>query len=279
MWKLEKPTMTSRQTYLACISRVRNAALRTRLGLITTDIVRASAEFESAASKARLHTLVTTNTVGGQVTKDEMSDVYTLRMAKMTGPGRSIYDELLAAPAHGRCPLCGQRTVSTLDHHLPKAYFPALAVAPPNLVPACSDCNKAKMDSLPETSEEETFHPYFDDIENDVWLRAEIIEMSPAALRFFVAPPDHWDETTAARAHRHFELLNLSYLYASHSAEELLNIRFYLSGLFAESGSDTVRRHLLDKGASCAQARANSWQTATYTALAASEWFCAGGFA
>jgi hypothetical protein len=279
MWKLEKPVRTSRQTFITCIDRVKDVALKARLELVENEIVQASDDFEAAATTANLHTLVPSNGVGGRVTTAEMSDVYTLRMAKKGSPGRPIYDELLSAPAHGRCPLCGQRTVSTLDHHLPKAYYPALAVAPINLVPACMDCNKAKIDSMPHAREEETIHPYFDDVEDDLWLHAVVVETLPPALRFYVDPPNHWDGTKIARVRHHFKVLNLSRLYASQGAEELLNIRHYLKTLFSETGGDAVKTHLQDKAMSCEQARKNSWQSAAYRALSASEWYCIGGFA
>jgi hypothetical protein len=84
---------------------------------------------------------------------------------------------------------------------------------------------------------------------------------------------------TIARVRHHFKVLNLSYLYASQGAEELLNIRHYLKTLFSEAGEDAVKTHLQDKATSCEQARINSWQSAAYRALSASEWYCIGGFA
>jgi 5-methylcytosine-specific restriction endonuclease McrA len=279
MWKLPKPTITSRRAFRTCIRRVRDTALKARLDAVEDDVVAISDAFEAAATAARLHTLAAEDNVGGLVSSDEMSAVYTGRMAQKDGPGRAIYEELLAAPAHGRCPLCGYRIVSTLDHHMPKKRYPALAVTPANLVPACADCNKAKLETPSRSSEEATFHPYFDDIENDLWLQAEIIQTSPAALRFGVKPPCHWNPTTAARANYHFKLLNLSDLYASYAAEELISIRYGLAELHKRAGATAVHRHLADRETSCKHGRKNSWQTASYAAWAASNWFCAGGFA
>ena len=279
MWKLPKPVITSRQAFRTCISRIKNTTLRSRLESVENAVVQASDAFEIAAKTTMLHTLVVANNVARRVSKEEMSAVYTGRMAHKDGPGRAIYDELLAAPPHGRCPLCGQRVVSTLDHHLPKKLYPALTVTPANLVPACADCNKAKLETVPQCSEEETFHPYFDDVDNDAWLGAEVIEASPPALRFFVNSPKHWDSTMAARANYHFKLLNLSYLYASHAADELISIRHYLVDLFERAGAKVVKEHLVDRAISCEQGRTNSWQTAAYKAWAASDWFCDGGFA
>jgi hypothetical protein len=278
MWKLPKPTRASREAFCLCISRVKDAELKARFLAIEGDVVNASDAFEVAAGSVALCSLPLVDNVGGLVTKEEMSALYTSRMAKKDAPGRVIYDELLSALPYGRCPLCGQRTVSTLDHHLPKSLYPALAVTPANLVPACLDCNKAKFETAPKSSEEETLHPYFDDIEDDLWLHAEVIKTAPAALRFFVDPPNYWNSIMIARAHRHFQLLKLSQLYASHAAVELTNIQRYLQNLLVSAGVDSVREHLQSRALSCEQARTNSWQTAAYTALAASSWYCEGGF-
>lgn len=199
-------------------------------------------------------------------------------MAKNTAPGRPIYDKLLAAPKHGICPLCGQRTVSTLDHHLPKDHYPALAVVPVNLIPACAECNKGKTNAIPEFREDQTLHPYYDNIENDSWLNAGVVQGSPVALRFFVDPPNTWDDLMAARVRCHFKVFKLATLYASHAACELVSIQYRLGPLFDKGGAGAVRDHLQKEAESREFAHKNSWQTAMYKALAASDWYCNGGF-
>lgn len=278
MRKLPKPNDAPAEVFQTCISRVDNASLKARLTSVEPNVVAAASAFEASVSTTMLHTVVPQDDVGGVVTKKEMSDVYTQRMAKQNAPGRPIYDKLLAAPAHGTCPLCGQRTVSTLDHHLPKDHYPALAVVPVNLIPACKDCNKVKTNAIPHTKEEQTLHPYFDDVEGDPWLCAEVVEGTPAALRFFVAPPDDWDELKSERVRYHSRVFKLAALYASHAAVELVNIRHSLKGLHEQADSEGVKRHLLEMAESREAAYTNSWQTAMYKALAASDWYCGGGF-
>jgi 5-methylcytosine-specific restriction endonuclease McrA len=278
MRKLTKPLDDPGSVFLTCISRVRNIGLKSRLTSVEATIVAAANEFEAAASTTTLHTLLPQNDVNGIVTKQEMLEVYTNRMAKKDAPGRSIYDKLLAAPVHGRCPLCGQRVVSTLDHYLPKTEYPALAVVPINLVPACADCNKTKIAAIPKTADQETIHPYFDDVETDLWLYAKVIETSPAVLQFFVKPHVDWDIVKAKRIEHHFKVFKLSYLYTSHAATELLNIRDRLAQLFSKTGYKGVNAHLSEEAATRESAYLNSWQTAMYKALAANFWYCSGGF-
>jgi hypothetical protein len=199
-------------------------------------------------------------------------------MAKKGSAGRHFYDSLLNSAPQGKCPLCGHRTVTTLDHHLPKTSYPALVVAPLNLVPACSDCNKSKLVAIPNDSSEETLHPYFDDIDNSQWLNAEVIEMNPASLRFFVSAPDDWSDTLKARVENHFNMFGLAKLYSSQAADELLNIRRQFMDIYANGGATLVKLELNERAASCRVARNNGWRTITYQAFARNDWFCGGGF-
>jgi len=278
MWSLERPTLSARSAFTACISRVRNAGLAARLANAAPAIVAASAQFDRAARRHRLHEIATHDEVAPDITVGEMEKVYTQRMAKSRAPGRDIYDEIFASAPSGRCPLCMQRFVATLDHHLPKAHYPALAVAPLNLIPACSDCNKAKLDAVPATAEDVPLHPYYDDLGDEVWLTAIVVECRPSALRFEIARSGAWDDTLFARVKRHFRSLGLAALFASEAAEELLHIRHQLEILRNADPEDGVRDELERRAASCAVARINGWRSAAYSAWSGSDWFCDGGF-
>lgn len=277
MLKLDRPTYSAEDTFAACISRVRSPALEAKLIAATQAVVDASDAYVAAAEVQTLDQIAREPLVNGVVTTAEMEAVYTDRMAKQNAPGRAIYDDIFAA-AKGRCPLCAHRTVTTLDHHLPKAHYPALAVVPANLVPSCSDCNKAKLASIPHAPEDVSIHPYFDDVADERWLFAEVVEVAPASLRFRVEPSATWDAVLAERVRRHFRGLKLSALYGSEAAEELLNIRHLLIGLQASGGADHVREYLEEHAESCLAGRLNGWRGTAYEAWAESDWFCNGGF-
>ena len=98
------------------------------------------------------------------------------------------------------------------------AHYPALAVVPVNLVPACSDCNKTKLASVPHAPEDVSIHPYFDDVAKEGWLYAKVVEGAPATLQFRMEPSTAWDPLLAERARRHFRQLKLSWLYGSEAA-------------------------------------------------------------
>ncbi len=278
MRALLKPIDKVEDVFALCISPVTDAGLKARLESIVPAIKAATAEFDEAATLGELHKLPPTGGVG-VVTTDEMTAVYRDRMAKKGRPGRAAYDRLMAMPARGQCPLCAQRVVSTLDHHLPKRKFPALAVTPTNLIAACADCNKAKLEHHPTEAAEQTLHPYFDDLGAHRWLYAVVEDTKPPALCFVVKPPSTWPLDLASRANHHFDLLGLDELYAAHAAQELVQIRHQLASIFDDGGEDAVRAHLDEVAASRRAAHANSWQSAAYEALAGSAWFCGGGFA
>lgn len=278
MRSLPLPTLVARDVFRTCISKVADAALKARLTAITDRVAEASEEYALLADLNALHMMTQELVVDGVVSRAEMDAVYSLRMARKGAPGRVAYDELFNSAPLDKCPLCCQRKVATLDHHLPKARYPALAVAPLNLVPACSDCNKSKLAAVPTAADEEALHPYFDNVSADRWLSGDVIVGSPAAVVFRVEPPAGWDAILVARLERHFRMLRLGSLYSFEAANEISNIRHQLARLHETGGMECVREELQDRANSCRAASLNSWQTATFDAFVASDWFCDGGF-
>ena len=140
------------------------------------------------------------------------------------------------------------------------------------------DCNKVKLAQHPTTQTEETIHPYFDNIEDELWLHAVVVPGVPTAVVFSVIHPSEWPLVLFRRVEHHFRILELSKLFASHSAEALLNKRSSLLRLYRAGGKQSVRLHLEEEAQSCADNHLNSWQTAMFKALSTSDWFCDGGF-
>lgn len=218
MWAVERPQFDAGDTYNTCINRVKNRELRDRLRSVRRTIVADAAEYEARANSQTLNLIAVTNSVAGVVTADEMVRVYDQRMAGKKGPGRAIYDAIKLLPKGDRCPFCDQRNISTLDHILPKTLYPSLAVTPLNLAGACMECNKAKLDIAPTTQEEVVLHPYFDDLMDDQWLVAEVVQQNPCAIVFDVFRPRAWDDLTETRVRRQFAIFRLPYLYSSQAA-------------------------------------------------------------
>lgn len=277
MRRLNRPPQTARATLELCRQSIQNEDLTDRLDLIADAVEAAEAAYVRNGDQQALFAIPQTLGVGGHVTVAEMKRVYKDTFAKSVRT-RNIYDQIKKLPPNDICPLCGQRTVSTLDHYLAQSLHSALAVAPINLIPACIDCNKAKLDAQPATAAEQTLHPYFDEADDGAWLYAVVEETTPAALRFFPDPPEEWSDLKRARLLNHFRKFGLGVLYASHSAAELNNIRYGLQRIAERGTVEDIRADLMRRAESAEAAHINSWQTAMYHALAESDWFCAGGF-
>lgn len=277
--RIDKPLLDDTEhVFLTCISKIKDSYLKDRLTACKNLIIEATIEFDNKVTKGELHLIERETIVNENVLATELQDVYTNRMAKIGAPGRKIYDKLMSAPAHGICPLCSQRVVKTIDHYLPKASYPKLSVSLINLIPCCSDCNRSKSSSYPSLPEEAILHPYYDDIEKDVWLKANVMHTTPVSIKYEVNAPSSWSKLLTKRVVNHFKSLQLDKLYATQAAVELTNIKFGLNFIYNSSGEVGLQKYLLDGADSRSHANKNSWQAALYRALASDNWFCSGGF-
>lgn len=278
MRKLPRPGIAAVSALKACASSIRDSDLKERLRKIENTVDDSEGVYAAYGEVAKLYRIKGTDNIDGLVTGDEMDRVYNNTFVKSVKT-RSMYDKIKKACENDICPLCGQRTVFQLDHYLPISEFPVYGVTAINLVPACSDCNKLKLAHAPTAPGEQTLHPYFDDIEQERWLYATVLEFKPAALTFSVVPPPTWDALKTERVSTHFRTFGLGALYATHAAVEINNMRHSLTKLsIGPDSANAISAHLRERAESCAAAHLNSWQTATFDALANSEWFCSGGF-
>ena len=278
MRRLTQPTATSEEVIQLCVASIRDDQLTGRLLNALPVINAAEAEYVDHGEQATLFEIPGTDGVTGQISTKEMKRVYDKTFVR-SARTRGIYGAIKAAPTNDICPFCSQRTVSQLDHYLPKAKHPCVAVTPLNLVPSCGECNHIKQTFEAGQAAKQVFHPYFEDADDSRWLFAAVQETAPAALIFDARPPDEWDPIKRQRIIEHFTTFRLAELYATHSAVELEDIKIELR-MMAEAGTspNDIRAEMCRRADSRAAAHPNSWRRATYEALADSEWFCAGGY-
>jgi hypothetical protein len=277
MWTIQKPLVGALHSFDTCRAGVTIPDLSQRLQNARQAIGEAETAFDDAAINGTAH-LIEPATHVGTVTRNEMELLYNRHMARAKSRGRPIYDELMLAAENEMCPFCGHRGVSTLDHTLPKAHHPALAVTPLNLVPCCKDCNHGKGIFAPDTAEQQWLNAYYDNVAGDRWLYAVVVEGSPPAARFYVEVPNAWDDVTGARVQNHFARLGLAKLYASQAGRQLQNARQALGEIFEAAGPEAVREDLMRRFRSHRTIAENSWEGALYEASAGSDWYCEGGF-
>ncbi len=217
--------------------------------------------------------------VAGKLKKGDLVDLYSKNMTQKTAPARSIYNSILAA-ANGKCPYCGGiGHVRTLDHYLPKSYFPLYSVLPANLVPCCRDCNTESGSTFAATADKQTIHPYFDDQHffDEKWIVGEVQEINPITIKFFAIPPTSWDDTDKKRVKSHFSTYGLAERYrveASWGLEDVIDCRRQsLEWMSPESF-----RNFLEGWANNPSRPINELMRVMYDALAKSDWFCSKVF-
>jgi hypothetical protein len=274
---ISRPEHGARSTFELCANSIREDTFRLRLLSISDLIEVAESDYEAHATRTTLFEILPEDNIDNSVTRDEMDTIYKGHLSRLGSRSRYVYDAIRTSTRHGICPLCGHRQVATLDHYLAKSLHPIFAVTPLNLIPSCSDCNKAKLNRQPARASDQTLHPYFDNVANEVWLRATLIEGAPPAVMFRVSPPNCWSKLEFDRVSLHFRTFRLAELYSANAAQELAQIGYGLGKVADSSGANSVKLHLLDQAESRSAEEPNSWQAALYKTLAESEWFCNGG--
>ncbi|TYO68682.1 HNH endonuclease [Rossellomorea marisflavi] len=274
MRRIDQPKFSAADVFSTCISKVRKKDLKKRFESIIPDIESAEKSYKKLAEKSMLYTFSDDLCIRRNVTKEEMKAVYTQRMANSGGPGYEIYNLLKRGTFNRTCPICGQRKVSTLDHYLPKASYPSVVVTPLNLIPACPECNKMKLDDAAHTSEEETLHPYFDDLGSDRFLFAEVQNGEPPVINFFIDPPKTWDEKLAQKVKNHFISFELNLLYSMQAIDDIIG----QAGFWYQLNKEDLKNQLSFQAESRRMAHPNSWQTAFYEGMSQDDWFCEKGF-
>ena len=278
MWRVRRPEFDTGGTFDECTAVIRSPELKARMAGIRQDVLDRSAEYDARAAAGQLHVVARHEAGLGDVAGEDLVGNYTLRMARKGAPARAIYDALKVLPRNNRCPFCNYGTVETLDHVLPKRIYPGFSVKPTNLVGSCDRCNKLKHDVAPTGPDDGYLHPYFDCVEDTVWLVAEIVHSKPAAAMFQVGNPAALDSDLVSRVRTQFDGLQLAGLYSDAAADEIVDIEHALHGIFRAHGADAVAAHLALQCQSRRRANRNSWRAALYDALANSDWYCSGGF-
>lgn len=279
MRSLKKPTQKVADVFSDCLKIRRDKSLKARLECVKALIENAEMQYEVHGAAKELFLISPSNGVGTCVSTSEMEGLYTDVFARKTSKMRPVYDEIKLASDNDICPLCAQRTVSTLDHYLPKAKNPTFAVTPLNLIPACFECNHIKDEHHPGKAEEQILHPYFDVLGNDQWLFIDIGQTQPPSVTFSVRTPDFWDSGLAARLNFHFSTFELAKLYSSQAGTTLSGIAAKLESAWKRGGEAEVRFILQEDAVSWERFSKNSWQAALYRGLVESKWFCSEGYA
>lgn len=278
MKKIAKPSFSVSEVLLDCIDNLQDAILKQEIIDSSNKFTIAESDFNSKKLTNTLYQIQQNVNISETINATVLKGIYTNRLVKMTNKGRKYYNLIFTSAPNGRCPFCNVKQVSTLDHYLPKSKYPLLSITPNNLVPSCSDCNKNKLVDSPTNSQEETIHPYFDDIEDFDWLKTKIITLNPIKFEYYISPPNGWSDLLKTRLINHFSSYLLNELYSIHAIEEFENIKQQITKLFENAGNNQLKEHLQDCYNSRYVVNKNSWQTAFYDCLYNNVNFCNGEF-
>jgi len=286
MRRLPVPSISLDQLFSKCIEGVSDAATYEKYTDNIGDCHEIEGAYQANALLEELFTLPRTDAGRGEdpliwrdLTRAELIKLYTQYLVPKEKPARSEYDRLKVT-ANGKCPFCGDMGhVYTLDHYLPKTYFPLYAVLPGNLIPCCRDCNTIKSASFPSEKGLQTLHPYFDKEKyfTEKWIHARVIQGETPFLEFFVSAPEDWtlDERQRVSSHfRDYELARRFSIEASSDLSETISMRATMLSFFEPF---EFAAYLAERSES-APRPINNWRRVTYSTLAADEWFCARAF-
>jgi hypothetical protein len=267
------PPEEAEGTFLSMAERTRAPALRGALLSAGGFVAQRAAEYLRLAPIERLFTLQPQ--ANGLVDEKQLSGVYDRVLVK--GKGRPLYNRIKSGAKLNRCPLCGLRDVKTLDHYLPKAHFPELAVFPANLIPSCSDCNKQKLAHLANDYTKQTFHPYFDNWSTHRILHANVAVTDTVTVSYSIKMVEGFSRDHLRRAKNHFSALCLGELYSANAAVELVEAKGLFRNYF-EDGPEVLRAELALTAQSRERRGLNAWNACLYWGLVECEEFWKGGF-
>lgn len=283
MNKLNPPNLLMRDTYLSCLSDVKddNIQYRNKMSTILLQIISQSRLYAQRAVVPELYLFPYarhghgSDTIINDITKDDLINLYGTYFSKSGTSSRNIYD-ILRASSNSICPFCSFGNVTTLDHYLPKARYPLFSVVPDNLVPACAECNKGKGSSILTKIEDQPLHPYFSDTKfyNEIWITANIERTCPPSVVYRVDPPNNWDQPSKQRVINHFKDFNLEERFSIQAGLNIQSAVTTVTTLLPIIGAEGIKNHfkkIADKEPP------NSILGTLNRALAIDNWFCDGG--
>ena len=219
MKRLDLPICSPSDLFDFCIEEVVDSALSDRLVAEKHLVLDKYEEYE-AHSRTQTWCMLERAAHGepdqvivGSLKKGELIDLYSTRMVSSKGNARKEYDQIKLI-ARDECPYCGgcgeivvDDGIGSLDHFLPKSWFPVFSVLPSNLVPACTTCNNGMGSRFPTDAFDQPLHPYYDAAHffDEKWTTAKVVEQNPPTVNFDVNPPDAWSEQDKNRVLKHFE--------------------------------------------------------------------------
>lgn len=267
------PPVNHQDSYNAAVDAIGHSPLAQRHHLEESLVLDAGCQYTALAGHRDLASIQPPGYSPCHVTDEELRDLYTRLRDGATA--RMYYDRLVGHANEDRCPYCSDREPTTLDHYLAKSEFSAYAVLPVNLVPSCDRCNtkKGNFEQSTRGRHGAVLHPYFDDVSDEHWLKATIVDNHGPVARFYVDQGAISDPALRTRASSHLNALRLKTYFKVKAGQEINNLERKLPAVLNKRGRSAVVEHLLEQADFRAGERVNCWERAVYEALAESTWY------
>jgi hypothetical protein len=180
-----------------------------------------------------------------------------------------------------KCPSCGILPVDELDHYLPQASYPALAIYSSNIVPYCHVCNKRKLAATGVNPEERFIHAYYELLPNDVqFLFAKVwIEGKGLQCELEIRPIPELSAQVIRQMNFQMGRVKLVDRLIKEFFDYLTPMASYIQLDYQTGGQALVAANLEHSARNLhKQFGLNDWRQAVMQALASCVEFCDGGF-
>lgn len=272
MKKIQKPTNNISTILDNCTAHM-NEPRKSIIEQVKPTVISETDNYDILAETGLLFTIPEHDNVDSIAQKNDMEALYTQKFVPATEANRDYYDQLILLAPNGKCPYCQQNIVKHLDHFLPKSKYVTFTVTQYNLVPSCSDCNSEKSDSTFTSYVEQPFHPYYDDFDDTIWLKANLIENEPISFQFYADPPNSLASDKRQRIINSFASLKLNDIYKVHAPELYSTCSHRIKKLFDKGGKELAIERLKENIEDEQSHNNNSWKAAMYQAMIDSDWY------
>lgn len=269
MRHLERIKFSVKEIVTNCASSFRDKALKDKYVGSAEFIEQKSEEYAAVAKNNKWGKILTHDNVNGVISKEEMVKLYDHKFVKQATVREKYYDKILATAKSGKCPICGIGQASTLDHYLAKTLYPTYAVTPDNLIPECRDCNSNKSNKPIENIHEAPLHPYFDDVDEIIWLCADLISKNDVFVaKYYINPEIKTDNSDLYdRFCTHLDLYKLKKTYSVQASTEISENTQLWKKVYKQRGKHGLLRYFTECLESCEMVQKNTWKTALLRGL------------
>lgn len=268
MKKVKKPEYNVKTIVCDCAESIRDISKKNRIIAASETIYLKSEEYDSFAERQALSSIPVHDTVADSITKDEMVELYERKFVAHNAVRSKYYDKIIIS-TDGICPICCLGQVGNLDHYLPKALFPTYAITPYNLLPICRDCNYIKREQIFADDAEATLHPYYDDFDSLIWLKARLLIQNGGLIAEYYVDEDLDidDKTFIQRCFSHFTTYELDKRYPIEAAREIAEKQRRWKNDLEKRGEEEFLESIYEDIYYLEAVQKNSWKVALYRAL------------